>query len=99
MREREAAGLRCQIFIEQRRGGTVWVPYKILIGYAVGNRVIIGSKGEQLTFNQAFATRDAAEDAAKRRAWETIREKFPAVQRHEVGWDLVMEGIGAFVPA
>jgi len=98
MKATGTAELRCQIFIEQRSGGTVWVPYKTLIGYGVGNRVIIGSKGEHLNMSEAFATRDAAEDAAKRHAWETIQEKFPVVRHDEVEWDLVVEGIAPFVP-
>ena len=99
MQATEVAELRCQIFIEQRGGGTVWAPYKTLISYGAGNRVIIGSKGGHLSSSEAFATRGAAEEAAKQTAWRTIREKFPAVRQDEVGWDLVAEGVRAFVPA
>jgi hypothetical protein len=99
MRATEAAELRCQIFIEQRGGGTMWVPRKTLIGYGVGNRVIIGRQDEPLNSGEAFATRGAAEEAAKRTAWNTIRERFPAVRHDEVGFDLVAEGVGAFAPA
>jgi hypothetical protein len=99
MRATEAVQLRCQIFIAQRGGGTVWVPYKTLIGYGTGNRVLIGSKGEYLYSSEQFATRGAAEEAARQRAWDTIRRKFPSVRHDEVEWHLVAEGLGAFVPA
>ena len=98
MRATEAVQLRCQIFIEQRGRGTLWVPYKTLIGYGMGNRVTIASKGEHLYSSETFATRGAAEEAAKRRAWDTIRTKFPSVRHDEVDWDLVTEGVGPFVP-
>jgi hypothetical protein len=76
-----------RIYVEGRRGGTEWVPYKTLIGYGVGNRVIIGSRGEQLYTGQEYSSQQAAVEAAKVRASEIVRAKFG--EDAEVRWDVV----------
>jgi hypothetical protein len=40
--------IRVRIFVEERSGGMVWVPYKTLIGHAIKGRTIIGRLGEQV---------------------------------------------------
>ena len=91
--------ITCQIFVEERNDGTVWVPYKTLIGHGIGNRVIIGSRGELFYMNQEFSGRDAAVGAAKERAWETIRSKFGDAEPADIDWDIVHEGVPSFAGA
>lgn len=83
-----------RIYVEGRRSGAEWVPYKTLIGYGVGNRVIIGSRGEQLYTDQEYSSRQAAVDAAKVRASEIIHAKFG--EDAEIRWNVVEEGVPAF---
>jgi hypothetical protein len=84
-----------RIYVEGRRGGTAWVPYKTLIGYGIGNRVIIGSRGEHFYMNQEFSSRQSAVDAAKTRAREVVQKKFS--EAGEIRWDVVEEGVPAFI--
>ena len=89
----------CQIFIEERDGGAVWVPYKTLIGYRLGNRVFIRSYGEQLYSDQEFASKDEAIDQAKTNAWETVRLKFHGVDKEDIDWDVRQESAPVFAEA
>ena len=89
----------CQIFIEERDGGSVWVPYKTLIGYRLGNRVFIRSYGEQLYCDQEFASKDEAIDQAKTNAWETVRLKFHCVDKEDIDWDVRQESAPVFAEA
>lgn len=91
--------VRCQIFVEEKNGGTLWVPYKTLIGYGVGNRVILGVRGDYLYTDLEFASREAAVDEAKRRAWERIQVKFPDAGEQHIEWDVVQERAPLFVTA
>jgi hypothetical protein len=97
MHTQERGELRCQMFIAQRDGGTVWESYKTLIGYAACSQLIIRSNGECLYTGQQFPTLGAAVEAAKRRAWDTIQKTFPGVRKWEVVWDLVTERVEGFV--
>ncbi|MGH7233583.1 MAG: hypothetical protein ACREJU_19815 [Nitrospiraceae bacterium] len=97
MQTRERGKLRCQMFIVQEDGGTVWTPYKTLLDYGADNGVMVGSKGEHLYSDQGFPTRGAAVEATKRRAWDTIQKTFPDVRKGEVEWELVTEHVGGFV--
>lgn len=89
--------VRCQIFVEEREGGTLYVPYKTLIGYGVGNRVILGGRGDHLYTDLEFTSREAAVDEAERRAWERIQEKFPDARKQDIEWDVVQERAPLFV--
>jgi hypothetical protein len=64
-------GMKCRMFLHEADGGG-WVPYKTLIGPAVGNRVIIGSRGTALYTDTAYETREEAVKAAAERAREVI---------------------------
>jgi hypothetical protein len=98
MRGHRDRTLMCRIFIEQRDGGKTWIPYKTLIGYGMGNRVVVGSQGEQTYCSRAFATLGAATEAAEQAAWDIIQIKFPHVRRSEVDWHVMTESVGGFVP-
>ena len=79
-----------RIYIEERPGGTAWVPYKTLIGYGIGNRVLIASHGEQFYMQEEYHSADAAIEAAKTRSTAIIKEKFGDIAH--VQWDVVEEG-------
>lgn len=78
-------------FIEERRHGTVWVPYKTMIGYGIGNRVIIGSLGEYVHEGAEFGNKEHAIDAAKAKARAVIAAKFPGITDEDIEWDIVDE--------
>jgi hypothetical protein len=80
-----------RIYVEAKRGGAVWVPYKTLIGYGIGNRVIVGSRGVQVHMSQEFESHQAAVDAAKARATEIIKGKYGDASN--VSWDVVEERV------
>jgi hypothetical protein len=84
-----------RIYVEGSRGGLPWVPYNTLIGYGIGNRVIIGSRGEHFYMNQEFSNRQSAIDAAKAKAREVVQAKF--AEAGEIRWDVVEEGACAFI--
>lgn len=86
--------IRAQIFIHKSRNGEICVPYT-LIGYGIGNRVIVDDAGEHLYCAQEFEDVDVAVDEAKRRASETIDKKFPHIEERQIIWDVVLEGNSA----
>lgn len=98
-REVDRRSITCQIFIEERDDGTVWAPYKTLIGYRVGNRVFIRSYGEQIYSNEEFPNKDEAVDSAKMNAWETVRSKFHGVGKDDIDWDIRQESAPVFAGA
>lgn len=81
----------CRIFIEKRKHGTVWVPYKTLMGYGIGNRVIIGSRGEHVYGGAECGIREHAIEAAKAKAREVIAAKFDGVAEEDIEWHIVDE--------
>ena len=83
--------LRAQIFVHESQNGEHCVPYKTLIGYGIGNRVIVDGAGEHLYCGQVFESVKRDADEAKRRAWKTIKKKFPHVEEHTIIWDVVLE--------
>ena len=87
--------IRAQIFVHQSQNGEICVPYKTLIGYGIGNRVIVDGTGEHLYCAQEIEDVDSAVDEAKRRARETIDKKFPHVGERQIIWDVVLEGDSA----
>lgn len=87
--------IRAQIFVHQSQNGEICVPYKTLIGYGIGNRVIVDGTGEHLYCAQKFEDVDSAVDKAKRRAREAIDKKFPHIEEHQIIWDVVLEGDSA----
>ena len=89
----------CQIFVEERDAGAVWVPYKTLIGYQVGNRVLIHSYGEQIYSDEEFSKKDEAINRAKANAWETVRSKFHGVGQMDIDWDIREERAPMFARA
>jgi hypothetical protein len=77
-----------RIYIEERPG-TGWVPYKTLIGYGIGNRVLVASRGEQFYMEKEYRSQEAAIEAAKTRASAMIKSKFGDIE--EIRWDVVEE--------
>jgi hypothetical protein len=84
----------CQIYIEQRNGGTVWVPWKTVIEYGSHS---IEDRGGAHSAGEAFATLDSAMAATQQRAWQIIREQHPNVRKEEVDWRLLSEEVRGFV--
>jgi hypothetical protein len=97
MRQRKRGGITCQIFIEQRDGGTVWIPWKTVIEYALHNRVNIESQRDVRSSGEEFATLGSAMEATQQRALHIIQEKHPNVRKDEVNWCLISEDVGEFV--
>ena len=64
-REKEQGVITCQIFIEQRKGGTVWAPRQTLIADRIGNQVIIGHQSQHGYTGDRFATAGSAAEAAQ----------------------------------
>ena len=93
----ERKRIRCQIFLEERNNGTLWVPYKTLIGYGARHRVMHGGRGEHLYTWQEFANRSVAIDQAKRRALNTIHAKFTGVQAEDIEWNIVQESAAGLI--
>jgi hypothetical protein len=89
--------VKCQIFIEQRDGGTVWVPCKTNIVDGIGNQIIIGHKGKSLSPADKFPTLGSAAEAAQHQAFGIIQKKYPGVQRDDIDWSLVCEDVKGFV--
>ena len=96
MRETDRAGITCQIYIEQRDGGTAWVPCKTLIRYETAGRFGSGDD-DYLYSGKKFATLGSAVDAAEQHALNLIHEKHPCVRRDDVDWCLVSEDVSGFV--
>jgi hypothetical protein len=67
--------------------------------YGIGNRVVVGSQGEQTYCGHDFATLGAATEAAEQAAWDIIQIKFPNVQRSEVDCYVVTEALNGYVRA
>ena len=97
MPERERGEVTCQIFIEQRKGGTVWVPRQTLIADRVGNQIIIGHQGENFNSGDQFPTLGSAAEAAQQKALNIIQQKHPIVRKDDVDWHLVSEDVRGFV--
>lgn len=97
MRETSSGEITCQIYIEQRDGGTVWVPCKAVIRYGAGERLGSGNQGDRLHSAQEFATLGSAVNAAQQHALNLIQEKFPSVRRDDIDWCLVSEEVTGFV--
>ncbi|MDR4494126.1 MAG: hypothetical protein R3B74_06845 [Nitrospirales bacterium] len=85
--------IRAQVFVHETQDGANCVPYKTLIGYGIGNRVIVDGAGEHLYCGQEFESVHAALNEAKRRACKAIEKKFPHVGEHEIMWDVVLEPV------
>jgi hypothetical protein len=81
---RKRSGITCQIFIEQRDGGTAWIPWKTVIEYGLHNRVNIDSQGDVRFSGEAFATLGSAMEATQQRALRIIQEKHPNVRKDAV---------------
>jgi hypothetical protein len=84
--------MKGRIYVVETRNGRAWVPYKTLIGHAIGNRMVIGSVGDQFCLDQEYATRQTAIEAAKTKA----REVFPMLLVEDIEWDVVEERVPAF---
>ena len=97
MRETNRGGITCQIYIEQRDGGTVWVPCKTLIRYGRAGRFGSSNEDDRLYSGKEFATLGSAVDAAEQHALNLIQEKHPSVRREDVNWCLVSEDVSRFV--
>jgi hypothetical protein len=97
MRERDRDGITCQIYIEQRDGGTVWVPCKTLIRYGMAGRFGSRDEDDRLCSGKEFATLGSAVDAAEQHALNLIQEKHPSVRRDDVDWCLISEDVSGFV--
>jgi hypothetical protein len=97
MRETDRDRITCQIYIEQRDGGTVWVPCKTLIRYEMAGRFGSGDEDDRLYSGKEFATLKSAVDAAEQHALNLIHEKHPSVRRDDVDWCLVSEEVSGFV--
>jgi hypothetical protein len=97
MRETDRGEITCQIYIEQRDGGTVWVPCKTLIRYGMAGRFGSGNEDDRLYSEKEFATLGSAVDAAEQHALNLIHEKHPRVRRDDVDWCLVSEDVSGFV--
>ncbi|HJU05311.1 MAG TPA: hypothetical protein VJ692_09150 [Nitrospiraceae bacterium] len=95
--EIERGKIACQIFIEQRKGGTEWASRKILIADGSGNQVIIGNQNEPLYSGNRFATAGSAAEAARQKAWSIIHTKYPGIHRGDISWHLVSEDVRGFV--
>lgn len=85
------AKIRVRIFVEERNGGMVWVPYKTLIGHTIKGRTIIGRLGEQVHCFEEFETKTEAVEVAKRLAWIRLMEWFGDVDELEIEWEVVHE--------
>jgi hypothetical protein len=96
MREADRGGITCQIYIEQRGGGTVWVPCKTLIRYEMAGRFGSGNEDDYLYSGKEFATLGSAVNAAEQHALKLIHEKHPSVRRDDVDWCLVSEDVSGF---
>lgn len=83
--------VRAQIFVHESQNGKHCVPYKTLIGYGIGNRVIVDGAGEHLYSGQVFGSVKTAADEAKEKALKTIKKNFPHVEEHTIVWDVVLE--------
>ncbi|MGE0276013.1 MAG: hypothetical protein AB7G68_11200 [Nitrospiraceae bacterium] len=92
----ERRAITCQIFIEERDNGAIWVPYKTLIGYRLGNRVFIRSYGEQLYCDDEFASKDDAINRAKTNALDIVKVKFRNVDENDIHWDVREERAPVF---
>jgi hypothetical protein len=97
MPEMDRGEVACQIFIEQRKGGTVWVPRKTLIADRIGNQIIIGNQDENLYSGDRFPTLGLAAEAAQQKALNIIQQKYPIVRKDDVDWYLISEDIRGFV--
>ena len=97
MSERKRGGVTCQIFIEQRDGGTVWIPRKTVIECGLHNRINIESQGDVRSSGEAFATLGSAMEATQQRVLRILQEKHPNVRRDAVNWCIISEHIGEFV--
>ena len=80
-----------RIFVEERKLGKVWVPYKTLIGYTIPNRPILGRLWEQLYGFDEFPSRPEAIEAARRRAWIRVLELFGPVENTILEWEVIHE--------
>ena len=89
--------ITCHIYIEQRDGGTVWVPRKTLIRYGTAERLGTGNHSDHLYSGKEFPTLGSAVDAAEQHALNLIQEKHPNVRRDDVDWCLVSEDVSGFV--
>ena len=83
--------LRIRVFVEERSHGTVWVPYKTLIGYTIPNRPIIGRVWEQLYGCEEFSTRIEAVEQAERQARIRIFELFGPQENTSLEWEVIHE--------
>ena len=97
MRETNTGKITCQIYVEQRDGGTVCVPCSTLIRYGVGERLGSRNQGDRLYSTQEFSTLGSAVDAAQQNALHLIQEKHPSVRRDDIDWCLVSEDVSGFV--
>ena len=97
MRGTDKGGITCQIYIEQRDGGTVWVPCKTLIRYGTAERLGSRNRSDHLYSGKEFATLGSAVDAAEQHALNFIQEKHPNVRRDDVDWCLISEDVSGFV--
>ena len=97
MRETDRAGITCQIYIEQRDGGTAWVPCKTLIRYEMAGRFGSENEDDYLYSGREFATLGSAVNAAEQHALNLIHEKHPNVRRDDIDWCLVSEDVSGFV--
>jgi len=96
MRETDRGKITCQIYIEQRDGGTVWVPCKTLIGYGRAGRFGSRNEADALYSGKEFPTLGSAVDAAEQHALHVIHENHPSVRRDDVDWCLVSEEVSGF---
>ncbi|HSF10877.1 MAG TPA: hypothetical protein VLA60_15805 [Nitrospirales bacterium] len=83
--------VRAQIFVHESQNGEYCIPYKTLIGYGIGNRVIVDGAGEHLYCGQVFESMETAANEAKRNALKTMKKKFPHVEEQRIIWDVVPE--------
>ena len=83
--------IRIRVFVEERNHGTVWVPYKTLIGYTIPNRPIIGRLWEQLYGSDELPSRTEAIEEARRQAWIRIFELFGPVENTNLEWEVIHE--------
>ena len=97
MRETDRTEITCQIYIEQRDGGTVWVPCKTLIRYGIADRFGGGTQSDRLYSGKEFATLGSAVNVAQQNALNLIQEKHPSVRRDDIDWCLVSEDVSGFV--
>lgn len=83
--------LRVRIFVAEQHNGTVWVPYKTLIGHTIIGRALIGYPWLQLHCFEEFETKTEAIEAAKFRAWIRLMELFDHVDEIETVWEVIHE--------